>query len=227
MYVYYYQTLHFYKTVTISYTFGIIMKRTKEKAELTREKLLKVALNVFNRKGYAETRLEDVAKQANVTRGAIYWHFQNKYNLYYTLIKEYTPDVEKQFETILDSDESPVKRIGQCLTHFCENIEDDEEFQALIKLVFLNKSILVESEDILKVISERQRSIMHLISMVIQEGIECGEIRSGIEPDSISILLNCSLAGIAAMWFSKAIEFSPKKKADIFIDNFLNGIVKK
>ena len=64
------------------------MRRTKEEAEATRAKLLKTALSVFSAKGYAATTLDDVAKAAKVTRGAIYWHFKSKADLYNTLIQE-------------------------------------------------------------------------------------------------------------------------------------------
>ncbi len=203
------------------------MKKTKEEAEFTRELLLKVALIIFNRKGFSKTRLEDVAREANVTRGAIYWHFENKYDLYYTLIKEYTPDVEKEFSIILNKEESPLKRIRQCIKHFCEILEQDEEFQAIVKLIFINTSLPDESDEMIKVISKRQRSIMRLMSMVIHEGIQCGEVRSNVNPDATAILLNCCLIGIAEMWHSKIIAFSPRKNADVLIDNFIKGIETK
>ena len=44
------------------------MRRTKEEAEQTRQKLLDAALTVFSQKGYTATRLEDVARMAGVTR---------------------------------------------------------------------------------------------------------------------------------------------------------------
>ena len=64
------------------------MKRTKEEAAITRATVLKAALTVFSKKGYAAARLDDVAKTAKVTRGAIYWHFKGKADLYNTLIEE-------------------------------------------------------------------------------------------------------------------------------------------
>jgi TetR/AcrR family acrAB operon transcriptional repressor len=48
------------------------MRRTKEDAEQTRQDLLDAALTIFSKKGYTATRLEDIAKVAGVTRGAIY-----------------------------------------------------------------------------------------------------------------------------------------------------------
>ena len=62
------------------------MRRTKEEAAVTRATLLKAALAVFSSKGYDATTLDDIASAAKVTRGAIYWHFKSKADLYNTLI---------------------------------------------------------------------------------------------------------------------------------------------
>ena len=66
------------------------MRRTKEEAAITREQLLKKALAVFSKKGYAATTLQNIAHEADVTRGAIYHHFGGKAELYNTLIREYS-----------------------------------------------------------------------------------------------------------------------------------------
>jgi TetR/AcrR family acrAB operon transcriptional repressor len=57
------------------------MRRTKAGAEETRQSILCAAERVFYDKGVAEATLEDVARAAGVTRGAIYWHFANKTEL--------------------------------------------------------------------------------------------------------------------------------------------------
>ena len=54
------------------------MRRTKSEAEQTRNSILDAALTLFDEQGYTQTTLSSVARQAGVTRGAIYWHFENK-----------------------------------------------------------------------------------------------------------------------------------------------------
>ena len=66
------------------------MKRTKEEAAVTRENLLQAGLVVFGRKGYDAATLEDVAHEAGVTRGAIYWHFGSKTELFNALMEKYS-----------------------------------------------------------------------------------------------------------------------------------------
>ena len=56
-------------------------RRTQEDSLATRKKILESAQRLFTRRGYERTSLSDIAKYAGVTRGAIYWHFENKEEL--------------------------------------------------------------------------------------------------------------------------------------------------
>src|ERR1700712_1304134 len=56
----------------------IMVRRTKEEAAETRNSILDAAERVFFEKGVSRTTLADIALEAGVTRGAIYWHFANK-----------------------------------------------------------------------------------------------------------------------------------------------------
>ena len=60
-------------------------RKTKQEAQKTRETLLDVAMQVILTHGIARAKLADIAKEAGVTRGAIYWHFSNKSNLLNTI----------------------------------------------------------------------------------------------------------------------------------------------
>lgn len=59
-----------------------MVRRTKEEALQTRNRILDAAEQVFYDKGVSRTSLADIAAQAGVTRGAIYWHFDNKGDLF-------------------------------------------------------------------------------------------------------------------------------------------------
>ena len=63
-------------------------RKTKEDARLTREKILKGALQVFVKKGFSNTTLQDIARHIGMTRGAVYWHFKDKQDLATAMIAE-------------------------------------------------------------------------------------------------------------------------------------------
>ena len=64
------------------------MRRTKEEAEKTRCAILAAAETLFLEKGVAHTSLEHIARQAGVTRGAVYWHFANKAHLFNAMLNQ-------------------------------------------------------------------------------------------------------------------------------------------
>ena len=64
---------------------GGVARQTKAQAEQTREAILDAAEKVFYERGVARSTLEEVARVAGVTRGAIYWHFRDKLDLFLTL----------------------------------------------------------------------------------------------------------------------------------------------
>ena len=61
-------------------------RRTKEEAAITREQLLDAAERVFRERGVAGSSLAEVASAAGVTRGAVYWHFRDKADLFAAMI---------------------------------------------------------------------------------------------------------------------------------------------
>lgn len=61
-------------------------RKTKEEAAATRKSVLMATLDIFSAKGYSHTTFSDIAKRIGMTRGAVYWHFDNKPALLVALI---------------------------------------------------------------------------------------------------------------------------------------------
>ncbi|EOC58456.1 bacterial regulatory s, tetR family protein [Neisseria meningitidis NM90] len=70
------------------------MRKTKTEALKTKEHLMLAALETFYRKGIARTSLNEIAQAAGVTRGALYWHFKNKEDLFDALFQRICDDIE-------------------------------------------------------------------------------------------------------------------------------------
>ena len=58
-----------------------MVRKTKEEAMNTRARIMDAAIELFADRGFARTSLEEIAEAAGVTRGAVYWHFKNKFDL--------------------------------------------------------------------------------------------------------------------------------------------------
>jgi TetR/AcrR family acrAB operon transcriptional repressor len=76
-------------------------RRTKAEAEQTRQKILKAALDLFVEKGYERTTFEDVAARIQLTKGAVYWHFKSKPELFTELVAAVTATHNEQVTRVL------------------------------------------------------------------------------------------------------------------------------
>src|SRR3970040_1334202 len=71
-------------------------RRTKEAAQETRNHILDAAEQIFSERGGSRTSLADIASAAGMTRGAIYWHFHDKADLFNAMIARVTLPMEDQ-----------------------------------------------------------------------------------------------------------------------------------
>src|SRR5512140_3424665 len=76
----------------------IMVRRTKEAAAATREQLLDAAERVFRERGVTRTSLAEIATAAGVTRGAVYWHFRDKADLFFAMCERATLPLEESLE---------------------------------------------------------------------------------------------------------------------------------
>ena len=87
-------------------------RRTKEDAAATRNGLIDAAERVFCEKGVSRASLSDIASAAGATRGAIYWHFKDKVDLFNAMMDRVTLPLEEgcaQFSCLASGD--PVGRL--------------------------------------------------------------------------------------------------------------------
>ena len=70
-------------------------RRTKEEAQATRSHILDTAEFVFGQRGVSRTSLHEIASAAGMTRGAIYWHFKDKADLFNAMMERVTLPLEE------------------------------------------------------------------------------------------------------------------------------------
>ena len=80
-------------------------RRTKEEAAKTRARILASALSLFAKKGYTHTTFTDIAARLELTKGAVYWHFESKEALLVALLDEMLAKFRRQISELLPSGE--------------------------------------------------------------------------------------------------------------------------
>lgn len=202
------------------------MRRTKEDAEQTRLELLKKAVKVFNSKGYVRTRLEDIAKAAGVTRGAIYHHFGNKAELFKAIYYENSGMVDRVIAESIDSNKGPVESMKEVLTALFVKIEEDDffrEFQEIMeKTKFVDELKPLESE-----MQKHDSDGFKIFQNGIEEGKELGLIRKDVNSKLFTFSVIGSFIGIIRFWRETNQMVSLKENAAEITDYMFTGILEK
>jgi TetR/AcrR family acrAB operon transcriptional repressor len=203
------------------------MKRTKEDAALTRKLVLDAALKVFSRKGYSQATLEVIAKEARVTRGAIYWHFKNKFEMFVALLGDLYEKAIERIHRVLNSLEKPREKIRCLISELFTMFLNLEQFRIIEEVNIFRFEKRKELKAFFIKHQENVKGIRELIKDLILEGINAGEFDNRLDPDITTWALLSYLAGTKSAWLSGITDIYSAENAEKLTDIFINGIVKR
>ncbi len=206
------------------------MKRTKEDANETRKNIMKAAIKIFSSKGYNKATFVDIAAAANVTRGAVYWHFKSKAELYISLSKEFGHGfVLNEVEKIKNMNElKTMEKLKYIMDKYLDMIETNEEFRAMEEMELK----MIDTDDI-EVADYIQNELKNLINpdenfvMLIKEGIDRGEFKEEIDAQLVFKIMTSCILGGEVMWILSKKSYSIKERINEIMEPILETIIKK
>lgn len=202
------------------------MKRTKEEAAITRATVLKAALTVFSAKGYAAARLDDVAKTAKVTRGAIYWHFKGKADLYNTLVDELSARGASVVQQAVAEGGTLIDILRRVFISQCVLIEDDKEARAVMELALFKTGVDPELQAGRKKQIEAGNALVAGIADAMKMGVGQGILRDDMDPTDMARAFLAFENGAIQQWLASPKSFSLKESAESFADILIKGLRK-
>lgn len=203
------------------------MRRTKEEAAITRENLLAAALVVFSRSGYSTATLDDVAKEASVTRGAIYWHFHSKAELYVALLEKYSALGAQIVQQAAAEGGSLMEILRRVFLNLLSAIEIDKDLRAVMEINLFKTEQTAELETNRQRQMVESKALLNSISAAMQQGIDSGDLRSDINAIEMGRAFLAFQNGIVYSWLWDRSAFSLSSSANALMEIFLGGIVRK
>ena len=200
------------------------MKRTKEEAALTRARLLKTALAVFSAKGYAAATLDDIATEAKVTRGAIYWHFKSKADLYNTLVEEFSARGAAVVQQAIAEGGTLIDILRRVFVRQCTLIEEDKQARAVMELALFKTGLDPELKAGHKKQREAGNVLLKGITEAMREGVTQGLLRNDKNPVDLARTFLAFENGLIQLWLITPKSFSLKARAESFADILLTGL---
>ena len=196
-------------------------RKTKQQAQETRQHILDVALRMFSQQGVSSTSLAEIAKAAGVTRGAIYWHFDNKSQLFNELWLQQPPLRDLiQDQLIGRWGDNPLQRLREKLVVGLQYIAQNPRQQALMQILYHKCEF---HNDMISEQAIREKiGINHLgMRIALQKCMDDGLIATSLDLDVIIIILHGSFSGIVKNWLINPMSYDLYKQAPVLVDNVL------
>ena len=161
------------------------MRRRKSDAEQTKATLLDAALVVFSRQGIQATRLEDIAAEANVTRGAIYWHFGGKEGIVRELLHRRIDPVLAVVNDVSTRPIPAIERMEILIQELLAMIEGSPQMRDSFLLEFERSLFGSPASKMHPVIQESTRNFEKVRRSLVEEGQTEGDIRRDLAMDDL------------------------------------------
>ncbi|CAH0242824.1 HTH-type transcriptional repressor BepR [Pseudomonas sp. Bi70] len=202
------------------------MRRTKEQAEQTRTSILASAEILFLEKGVAHTSLEHIAKHAGVTRGAVYWHFQNKAHLFHDMLSQVRLPPEQLTGRLLeDTQGNGLQSLHTLCVEGIAGIAEDEQKRRIFTIL-LHRCEFTEE---LREAEERHEAFINqfiaLCETIFAQPITQQRLRPGMTPRLAARTLHALIVGMLSDWLRDNSLFDPRHDGPVMIDGLFRGLI--
>ncbi|MBB3975482.1 TetR/AcrR family acrAB operon transcriptional repressor [Rhizobium azooxidifex] len=200
------------------------MRRTKADAKVTRQQILYAAERVFFEKGVSNASMEEVALAAGVTRGAIYWHFANKTDLFMELYKSVPLPQEDMVARELEMEGADVFAvIERMAAEWLEVLAKDEQRQRIL-------SILLRCDyggELAPVLQQQQQVFdehVRILEMAFARAAETGKLDRCWTPRALASSFCWMMKGLCVEWLLFGRRFDLAAEGRDGLSRFIRGL---
>lgn len=203
-----------------------MVRRTKEEALATRHKLLDAAEHLFQAQGVSRTSLQDIARRAGVTRGAVYWHFKDKADLFNAMMDRVILPLEQSFQDRLGQEgpADPLARIRSGVAEALVRIANDPQ----ARRVFEVATHKVEYVDELQAVRLRHLQSRNDFLLQVEGGLQAAARLHAVElavPAATAAQgLHAIIDGLIQSWLLESATFDLVTLGRDVMEVYLRGL---
>ncbi|MBR1375278.1 MAG: TetR/AcrR family transcriptional regulator [Cardiobacteriaceae bacterium] len=173
------------------------MRRTKEEVEETKNLIIETAIKLFDEKGYKYTKMSHIAVEANMTRGAVYWHFKNKQEILRALCEQYLKNDINELQKLLNGHYS-WQQTAEIFALFVADLPNFAIRLHFARIFFIRQEQLLNQElsEINSLFSQYRLIIRQELRRLIEQNIKSGEISDKYSVDLVHSYLQSILTGV-------------------------------
>jgi|TARA_B100000315_G_scaffold52495_1_gene46866 AcrR family transcriptional regulator len=188
-----------------------------------KEQIMDAALKVIISKGYENSRMDDIVDLSSMSKGAIYWYYKSKKEVYLNLVNYWVIKYSTVINHIVEEDDSAADQLKDVFDYFILQYEQDPSaFKALVEFW----SLAGRDEDFHKKVDRVYTKFLEFLERIINKGVKSGEFKNlDVRVTALSIMVN--IEGI--IWFTlfDAHGLSAREYIKTITNFILSGLINK
>ena len=198
-------------------------RREREKLR-QRQEILATALDLFSQKGYHNVSMHEIAEKAEFAIGTLYKFFQNKEDLYKTLVLERCDDFEEALRRALEQSDDEVEKLRHYVRfrgeRFRTNLPFVRVFLAESRGISFNLKAGVDDE-----VRQRYYDILQRLASVFASGIDNRRFKKIADPYYLAVALDSVLDASLLLWLDAPERYPYPEDPDAILDIFFKGLM--
>lgn len=198
-----------------------MVRKTREDALETRNQLLDAAERTFLEKGFSHASLNDVAVAAGLTRGAVYWHFKNKADLFEALIERVRLPVEALGDCgATEEDADPLGRLHEFAVRALTETVVNQRRRRVFTILFHKFEFNEEAQGLEIRHQAAFMDCMHRVEHSLQKAANRGQLPRQLDARKGAVAFQAFFTGLMANWLFMPRSFDLKAIAVPMVDGF-------
>lgn len=188
-----------------------------------KEQIMSAALNVISAKGYEQSRMDDIVSEADLSKGAIYWYYKSKKEIYLSLVDHWVSEYSSGMFEAIDKTKSASEKLKKLFNFFSNQFKNNPiTFKVLVE--FWRMASLDDSFN--KKLQNVYQDFQDYLIEIIDFGIKKGEFKK-VNPriTALSILIN--IEGIHWFTLFDKSGVQAHEYIETITDFIINGLKKK
>lgn len=203
-----------------------MVRKTKEDAELTRRRIVDAARAVFLKRGVSKSSLEHIAAEASVTRGAVYWHFKNKTDIFHAIREQvFLPLIDRMDDTLVlaaSNNENPLDQIEKSLCHTINELNENIEMREIYEIMMIKCEYVDEFATVLHQIMNNCSDLVGKIELAYDRAKKQDLLATTLPPRALALDTHLFFGGLLHMWIKDADGSKFRHQAIDLIKSHIN-----
>lgn len=206
-----------------------MVRRTKAEAEQTREALLAAAIQVFLERGVARATLDEIARAAGVTRGALYWHFRDKLEVFVALEERALLPNEAVAATLAarlkdDPGLDPIDELAATVATTLQQLEGDDERRRILTILSMRCEFVDEMAQALQRQQSADAALCAQFTTIFHLAATYGRLAPAWSPELAARALFLLLHGAIESWLRAPGKIPLGSEAMHLVTAFLGSV---